>query len=245
MANTFEIECAGYSINADWYEGQKSDRIILILQGFMSSCSRQAEFINSIVNSTGASALVIDYTGHGESPFELKDTRPAQHVIEVVYAFEWLQINHPNSKITVIGNSYGSFLAAHLTHYKNFDTLVLRAPAIYMPGSFFDLWSLRFDDEDAYRHSIQSYRTDSVLLKNNPLLRKENIQFSGKVLVVIHEHDEIIPRQTSDAYIEAYCADSLVAEGFSHAVSQSDISKEQIIDYYKKISDWLNVGYRV
>jgi hypothetical protein len=32
-------------------------------------------------------------------------------------------------------------------------------------------------------------------------------------------------------FIKAFNADSFVAEGFSHAVSQSDISQDQLIDY--------------
>lgn len=239
MTKTFEIQCAGYSIMADWYEGANTDRVILILQGFTSSRQRQSVFTNYMVDTLGLSALVIDYTGHGESPFELKDTRPAQHVLEVVTAFEWIHLNYPDAKITVIGSSYGSFLAANLTHYKNFDKLVLRAPAIYRPEALYDPWSVRFEDEDSYRQSITEYRNDSALLEGNPLLTSKDFQFKGPVLVVIHEYDEIIPRKTSDAYVRAFNADSFVAKGFSHAVSQSDITDEQLADYHEQISDWL------
>ncbi len=242
MTKSFEIACAGYSIKADWYKGKSTDQIILILMGFTSSRPRQAVFTDYMVNATRASALVIDYTGHGESPFELKDTRPAQHLLEVIYAFEWIKTNYPNAKITVIGNSYGSFLAAHLTHYRDFEKLVLRAPAIYRPESFYDLWSIRFDDEDSYREMIQSYRTKPVELKNDPLLEMKDSPFRGQTLVVIHENDEIIPRQTSEAYIQAFNADRYIAEGFIHAVSQSDIADEQLNDYHEKIANWINLS---
>jgi hypothetical protein len=58
-------------------------------------------------------------------------------------------------------------------------------------------------------------------------------------LVVVHENDEIIPRQTSDAYIHAFKSDSFIAEGFSHAVSKSHISKEQLVEYQERIASWL------
>ena len=150
MTKTFELACVGYSIKADWYQGVNQDKIILVLMGFTSSRQRQEVFTNYVVNETGASALVIDYTGHGESPFELKDTRPAQHVLEVACAFDWIKEHYPNPEITVVGNSYGSFLAAHLTHYRSFKNLVLRAPAIYPPELLHDLWSVRFGDEEAF-----------------------------------------------------------------------------------------------
>jgi pimeloyl-ACP methyl ester carboxylesterase len=239
MTKAFEIMCAGYSIMADWYEGKSTYHVILVLNGFTSSRSRQAVFTDFMVGGRGASALTIDYTGHGESPFDLKNTRPAQHVLEVVYAFDWIKTNYPNAKITVIGNSYGSFLAAHLTHCRSFENLVLRAPAIYKPESLYDLWSIRFNDEDKYRLSIQQYRTNSTELGSSPLLATKDSPFQGRVLVVVHENDEVVPRQTSDAYIEAFNADSFIAEGFNHAVSQSNISDAQLNSYHEQISNWL------
>lgn len=239
MIKTLEIPCAGYSIIADWYEGQHTDKVLLILPGFMSVRGRQQDFTNSMVDATGASAVVIEYSGHGDSPFELKDTRPAQHVLEVISAYDWIKAHYPHAEVVVMGNSYGSFLASHLALYRAFETLVLRAPAIYAPSTLYDLWSQRFDYEDAYRQSITSYRSDPEELSKNPLLAKGSLKKPSHILVVVHEHDEIIPRATSDAYVQAFHADSFVAEGFSHAVSQSDISKEQLAEYQVRISEWL------
>ena len=190
MTKTLEIACIGYAITADWYEGKSTGHIILVLNGFASSRLRQAAFTNFIVGATDASALTIDYTGHGDSPFELKDTRSAQHIMEVVFTFDWIKKKYPDAKVTVIGNSYGSFLAAHLTHYRSFEKLILRAPAIYKPESLYDPWSIRFDEEDKYKHSVQQYRTNQTKLRSNPLLVTENSPFQGRALVVIHENDE-------------------------------------------------------
>ncbi|MBC7564923.1 alpha/beta fold hydrolase [Candidatus Saccharibacteria bacterium] len=236
MIKTLNISCAGYSIIADWYEGKNTDEIILILQGFASSRTRQSKFTDFMVEATGAPALVLDYTGHGDSPFDLKDTRPAQHLLEVINAYDWIKTNYPNARISVIGNSYGSFLSAHLSHYRDIEKLVLRAPAIYRPEAFYDLWSQRFADEDAYRKSITHYRTHPDEMKRNPLL--QNVR-QGPSLVVVHEYDEVVPVETSDVYLEAFGADKFVAQGFNHAVSQSNISEEQLTDYHQKISDWL------
>ena len=242
MTNTFEIACTNYSIKADWYEGESTDNIILILMGFTSSRPRQTVFTEYMVNALASSALVIDYTGHGESPFDLKDTRPAQHVLEVIYAFEWIKTNYPNANITVVGNSYGSFLATHLTQYRSFENLILRAPAIYRPEALHDLWSVRFNDEERYRQSITKYRTNPDELRANPLLATTNSPFQGRTLVVVHEDDEVIPRQTSDAYVEAFGADSFIAEGFRHAVSQSGISEEELNSYHEQIARWLKAS---
>lgn len=243
MIKSFEIACAGYSIKADWYEGKKADTVVLVLQGFASDRSRQADFTDHLVKTLGVSALVIDYSGHGDSPFELKDTRPAQHLLEAVYAFDWITTNYPNSNVIVIGNSYGSFLASHLSFYRAISTIILRAPAIYEPSEFYNLWLTRFANEDAYRESIVDYRSDAVALRKSHLFTGKVKNIPAHALVVVHELDEVIPRQTSDAYIQAFEADNFIAHSFKHAVSQSDVSKEQITDYYNRITDWLSHTY--
>jgi esterase/lipase len=239
MTTTLQIDCSGYSIVADWYEGKNTDEIILVLKGFTSSRIKQAKFTDFMVEATGASALVIDYSGHGDSPFDLSDTRPAQHLLEVINSYDWIKANYPDARISVIGNSYGSFLSAHLAHYRAIEKLVLRAPAIYKPEAFYDLWSQRFSDEEAYRAAITHYRNHIDQMRENPLLQNAKATMQGPVLVVVHEHDEVIPAETSDVYVEAFGADKMMAKGFSHAVSQSDITDEQLADYHQQISDWL------
>jgi hypothetical protein len=39
--------------------------------------------------------------------------------------------------------------------------------------------------------------------------------------------------------VNAFNADHWEAKGFMHGFGQSDVAKEQIQDYYKKVSDWL------
>lgn len=238
MAKTLEIACTGYSIVADWYEGKGQDHVLLILPGFSSSRKRKADVASTLVDSTGASALVIDYSGHGDSPFKIEDTRPAQHFLEVTYAFEWIKTNYPTAKISVIASSYGGFLATRLTKYRTFENLVLCAPAIYKPTAFYDLWSVRLADEDAYRKSIREYRQDTSELLAHPLLDRAS-EFTGRTIVVVHENDEVIPRQTTDMYIHAFNADSFIANDFAHAVSHSPISSAQLQEYEHKIADWL------
>jgi esterase/lipase len=184
------------------------------------------------------SALVIDYSGHGDSPFELAETRPAQHLLEVVRAFDWLRARYPQAKIYVSGSSYGSFLGAQLTQFRTFEKLVLRAPAIYRPETFYDAWSLRLEDQETYRTAMAAYRTDRAALDQHPMLKLAG-QFAGKTLVVVHEHDELVPAETTDAYTAAFTADSFVAEGFSHSVSHSPISPQQLEAYHDRIAGWL------
>lgn len=232
---TFDIECTGYSVKADWYETDATDEIILSLIGWTSSRKKYNDILSAICAKTGKSALVFDYSGHGDSPFDVNTTRPAQHFLEVICAFDWLKEKYPNAKIAVMGTSYGGYLAVQLTKYRSFENLILRAPAIYKPSDFYTLNGAINSDEgwaakDAFRRDVES-------LSKHPLLARAS-NFKGKTLVVVHENDEQVPKETTDAYISAFKADVYAAKGFPH--SMYDQPRENIIEYQGAISDWLN-----
>ncbi len=235
---TIQIPCTGYSIVADWYASTGSDNVLLALSGFSDNRRSQKHLIAKITEKTGVSVLAIDLSGHGSSPFELKDTRPAQHFLEIINVFDWLQHEQPKAAISVLGYSYGGFLATQLTKYRSFDALVLQAPGLYKPADFYDLWSARLLDEASYRHDIIRYRKDTAALATHPLLARAS-GFQGKTLVVVHDDDELIPQETTDAYIKAFTADTFIASGFTHGARQSPVSPEQLDSYYDRIADWL------
>ena len=234
-----KIQCPGYEILADWYIGADPNKILIVLPGYSSSKARQKTHAEAMVQDTGTCALVVDFSGHGNSPFELRNTRPAQHFLELICVFDWLKQQHPNTQISLSGSSYGGFLAVQLAKYREFANLILRAPAIYRPAAFYDPWAIRIDNEVAYRKSMAEYRQDTEALARHPLLSRASA-FKGRTLVVVHENDELVPRQTTEAYIHAFHADTFVAEGFSHTVDAAvkDISLLQA--YQDRIADWLN-----
>lgn len=236
-----QIQCSGYSIAADWLEGSASDNILVVLPGYSSSKARQRVHAEVMVEETGTSALVVDLSGHGNSPFDLDETRPAQHFLELIYVFDWVKEHHPDAMVSVSGSSYGGYLAVQLTKYREFANLVLRAPAIYMPSAFYTPWSHRTNNLEDYDASMQAYRRDKDLLAKHPLLARAS-EFEGRTLVVVHENDEQVPRETTDAYINAFSADTIIAQGFSHTIDAAVQDPETLLDYQKKIASWLNDG---
>lgn len=238
MNNIYKISCLDYEISSDFHIGKRKDTILLILPGYTSTKQDQRAFAISMVSMTGYSALVIDYSGHGESPFELKNTSPAQHLLEVVSSYDWLVNKFPNCSIKVIGTSYGGFLGSHLSLYRNINQLVLRAPAIYQPQELYTTWAYRLSNDEAYTTKIKEYRQNSIELANHPLLAREN-HTTKEALVVVHENDEIVPTQTTDAYIKAFNADSYLAKNFSHSTTYSPVSDQQLSSYREYIANWL------
>ena len=231
---TFEIECMGYAVKADWYETDSTDEIILSLIGWTSNRKKYNDILSAICAKTGMSALVFDYSGHGDSPFDVAATRPAQHFLEVIYVYDWLKEKYPDAKITVMGTSYGGFLATQLTKYRTFDNLILRVPGIYKPSDFYSLNGEINSDEG--RAAKDAFRRDVESLSKHPLLAGAS-NFKGRTLVVVHENDAQVPKETTDAFINAFKADVYVAKGLPHSIYNQP--KESIAVYQTAISEWV------
>jgi pimeloyl-ACP methyl ester carboxylesterase len=229
-----EIGLHGYSVFADLYEAPNCAQVVLILIGYESNKSWYGEIASFVGRSLDASVLVLDYSGHGVSPFNLKAVSPAQNLAEVVATYDWLVEVYPDIKISVIGASYGSYLAANLRQYRNIDKLVVRVPALYPP----DYLYTKFGDVDLdYVRNI--YRNDQALVAQHPLFLNQ-LKTKGSTLVVLHEFDEFCPKTTSDAYIKSFAADHIMARGLKHNLSANETTIEQREEYYRKIVEWMS-----
>lgn len=231
--SNIEIPCLNYLLAADWYDNNTTDHILLAYMGYVSSKARNREFLIALGEKADMSILAVDLSGHGESPFTIDETSPAQHVLETVAVFDWLQKKYPEAKIAVMGTSYSAFLAAYLSKYRDFGKLLLRTPAIYLPS---DLYTLQPGIDRDYTSNV--YRKDQKLVANHPLFKQANV-FGGSTLVVIHELDEDIPIETSDVYKTAYAADEYMAFGFKHSMRDALNPKEGLIPYQDAIAKWL------
>lgn len=227
-----DIPCVGYDVKADFYEGD-ADIAIMIYIGFTSNKSRYKELAGLLNEQLGASVLVLDYSGHGASPFDIDDVCPAQNFLESITAFDLLKAKYPKRQMFVIGTSYGGFMATQLTKYREFDKLVLRVPALYKPHDFYTKWG-EYDLIET-RHD---YRLNAKDLESHPLLKRA-ADFKGKTLVVTHELDTICPPNSTTPFIKAFQADHWVEPGLGHSFRESGVTEDEAEEYYNKIIDWL------
>lgn len=227
-----KIPNVGYELAADWYE-TNSDTVLLVLPGYTSTKERYEELIEAIVEQTGVSALVLDYAGHGKSPFDIKDLSRADNFSDVVAAFDWLVDNQNDKKIMVFGTSYGGFHAAHLTKYREFQDIIFRVPASYPETTLYTKIGTMQDP-----HS-ESYRNDPDNYKNHWLFSRTRA-VKGRAFVITHEFDTACPPVATMPFAEAFNADTWEAPGFKHGFSESTVTQQQKEDYYKKISEWIS-----
>lgn len=230
---TVDINCVGYAVKADIYEAAGDGPLLLSLIGRTSNRkkSRYADFLSKIAQDNNITSVIFDYSGHGDSPYDIEELRPAQQFIEVITVFDWMKEQYPNKKVIVIGSSYGGFMATQLTKYRAFDALVLRAPAIYRPADFY---TIKKNEDTA---ATMSFRKDADKLATHPLLARAS-KFGGRVLVVVHKHDELVPVETTDAYAKAFNAEVLVEKDIPHSLD--DATPEQVKLYFEHIGDWLS-----
>jgi uncharacterized protein len=234
MPKKLSIPCGGYEILADLYEAG-TEKVCLLLHGYASRREHEAQLAQAIIDGSNATVLVIEYSGHGDSPFRLEDTTPAQHLLEVVHGFDYLRAVYPASEITVMGGSYGGFFAAQLTQYRSFEKLILIAPAIYEPQTFYDTWSERIQNPDNYLKTALQYRGDAERLAQHPLFSQLQ-KYQGKSLVMVHDSDEMIPVQTTDAYIRSLTPTVFIAKGWTH-VANPDFDRTE---YYRTLMNHIN-----
>ena len=230
--NQISIPITDYSIQADWHEGAEPGAVLLTFVGFSSSKKSNSEFVANIVKQTGVSALVLDFSGHGESPFSLDETTPAQHLMEAVKAYDWIRQKYPERTIYAMGTSYGGFMAAYLTRFRAVEKLVLRTPAIYLPQDFYTV------HQHIDKLSVREYRKDTEALKKHSLFLQEALH-APSALLMVHSKDEDIPVETSDMYRITFNAATYVAVDFAHAFRDSSNPQGQTPAYYQTICDWL------
>jgi pimeloyl-ACP methyl ester carboxylesterase/D-alanyl-D-alanine dipeptidase len=163
---------------------------ILFLHGAGSSNRKRAIPIAEKLAEQGHASLLFDFSGHGDSTGELSRSSLEKRVREAESAFPYLDSGIPQA---VIGSSMGGHIALELVRrHTDIKTLILFCPAVYTSRAF----ALPFDDTftKAIREP-ESWRTSEVFAGLE--------HFSGKLLIVISAHDDVIPADVPQALMDA------------------------------------------
>ncbi len=232
MKQEVKISKLGYALFADWYETDK-DNVLLILPGFTSTKLRYEALTEELVKQTGYSALVLDYAGHGKSPFDINDLSRADNSSDAIAAFDWLVENYPDKKITVMGTSYGGYHAAYLTKFRTFENIIFRVPASYPEETMYTkIGAMKDAHSEEYRNNPENYI--------NHWLFTHLQSVKSRALLVTHEFDTVCPPVATKPFADAFNADTWEAPNFKHGFSETNASDEQLSGYYKKLAEWIN-----
>jgi pimeloyl-ACP methyl ester carboxylesterase len=163
--------------------------------------------------------LTFNLRGHAETEPQHETVTREDNLRDLVAAYDVLASQRIVDKksITVVGSSYGAYLAAILTELRPVRWLALRVPALYKDED----WAV--PKQQLKKYELAAYRRRVISPDENRALGA-CAAFRGDVLIVESEHDDIIPHPVVANYMAAFeRAHSLtyrVIEGADHGLSK-------------------------
>ena len=167
----------------------------------------------------GCVCLTLDLRGHGGSDNRQDTVTREDNLRDVIAAYDVLakQPEVDQGAMAVIGSSYGGYLAAILTSLRPVRWLGLRVPALYKD----EHWDL--PKQQLKKYGLAAYRRGFVSPDKNRALGACST-FTGDVLLVESEHDDIIPHPVFANYRAAFknvrSLTYRLVEGADHGLSQ-------------------------
>ncbi|MEI6728193.1 MAG: alpha/beta fold hydrolase [bacterium] len=204
----------------------------LILHGAGQSHSGRYETLRLKLAENGFGNIIFDYPGHGKSSHNITDsslqirTQTAQRFIDEL----------PGNDLTIFSFSMSGQVALELlkNNPKCIQNLILFCPAIYSKEAF----EINFGPEfSRVIRKLQSW-------KNHDLkLALEN--FQGKLLIVIGENDEVIPKEVVqtiyDLAVNANKREILELPNVPHLIGNWLNEKPENVDWMvRKVSEFVN-----
>lgn len=185
------------------------------------------------ISKSGFICLTLDLKGHGESDGSIGQFSRADHLedIKSAYGFLLSQKEIDPERIGIIGSSYGGYLSSVSVNDFKFHWLILRVPALYFDRNF-DVPTEKLIGEDETGRAFKS--TD--LTPAESLALKGVAGFTGKILIIESENDEIIPHPVIENYLKYTDSKKLtykVMKNTRHSLQTEDQEKEYI-DILKK-----------
>lgn len=198
---------------------------LLFVHGLHSNRAGYLQRAASASRHLGAATLAFDLSGHGESDGQLGQLTPADHLHDVLAAYDFLGASVPETalaapRVGVCGASYGAYLSALLPSARAVWRLLLRAPAMY-PDELFHL------PLDQQRHT-EVARSPSMLIRSSGA-------FPGRLLVVESEDDTVIPHDVVEQYLALFPrVEHATLVGAEHAL----VLPEHKAEFLALILDW-------
>jgi pimeloyl-ACP methyl ester carboxylesterase len=156
--------------------------------------TRYTERVKPLVEM-GYIALLFDMRGHGETGGDLNKYSCRDHLNDCLAAYDFIKHieNVDIHNVSVLGSSYGGYLATLLTSKRPVHHLVLKAPAQY-PDDSFETPTVLVREK-----GIEAYRFQHHTKSDNMALRAIS-EYDGDLLFIECEKDEQVPKQVMDDY---------------------------------------------
>lgn len=182
----------------------------------------------------GYTSLTFDLRGMGVSEGDASVLSRADFLKDCIAAYDALVTWGGVGSVSVVGSSFGSYMACLLTGSRPIKRLVLRVPANYPNEGYDTCQAVLSDRLDAVGLAAERPVGSTYALD---LLRA----FSGQVLIVQSGNDKIIHPETVKSFADAVANKSNLAyrvmQDAPHSLSASP---ELVKEYADILMDWFS-----
>lgn len=209
---------------------------ILFIHGWTSEMKRSFQYAETLAK-LGYISLLFDMRGHGISEGSLDSASRKEFLSDVLAAYDYLAKTEgvDTQDISVVGSSFGGYLATLLTTKRRVKRIALRVPADY-PNEGFDL-----------PHISQTAGDESVMeWRNRPRKPHETFainalgSFNGDVLIIEAEKDDRVPHEVIKSYISVVKNQGTLTHIVMKNAPHSAREPKFIAEIEQNLADWFN-----
>lgn len=166
------------------YKSNQLPNFVFLHGAGTSSKERAKAFFDQSLFDSVPGVLTFDFSGHGESSGELKNSSLQQRVQEAKTAIERYS---SLDNLTICGTSMGGYIALKMLSFFKIKNLILFAPALYDKKAY----TMHFDENfTRVLREPKSWQNTDIF---EPLEK-----FSGNLLIFIGDEDQVIPKGVID-----------------------------------------------
>ena len=198
---------------------QKKYPFVIFFHGMTSSEKNYLPLANQLLENNIAS-LTVNIRGHGTDSQNFNKLSINDAIDDALNCYQFIKNRSEfNGILGACGASLGATLATSLATFPELKSLVLRSPAAY------PIQNLTFQ---------QIMAKESTFFQNTNDLGKAGIikRFTGSLLVIKSEHDDIIPDSLSDLFLST-ASFAKNKQVITIANATHDLSKQIWIDEFR------------
>jgi len=196
---------------------------VLFIHGWRSNKENPKAYAQQLTTA-GYTCLTFDLRGMGTSEGDIATLTRKDYLNDCLAAYDKLAELENVTSISVVGSSFGSYMACMVAARRPVKSLALRVPANYPDESFDEKQLIISDKLDAEglaaeRPSGTTYALDALHT------------FKGRVLIVQSEKDEIVHPKTVESFANAVPDAAQLTlhlmKGAPHSLNTSPALKEK------------------
>ncbi len=230
---TLEIPIDGRSVQGTFVQPDVARPGVLFVHGWGGDRAAYVARAREIA-TLGYVCLAFDLRGHARDAAHNGLVTREDNLRDVIAAYDTLAAHRAvdAARISVVGSSYGGYLAAILSAERPVQRLALRVPALYKDEDWLT------PKRQLNRDELDVYRRGAVRPEESRALRACSA-FRGDVLVVESEHDQTIPHPVIENYRNAFAAARSLTYRMMHGADHGLSEPRWQADYTRLLAAWL------